>query len=858
MVPLRLTLKNFMCYRDSVPELDLESIHVACLCGDNGHGKTALLDAMTWVLWGQARARTQDELVHQGQQDMAVELEFKARGQRYRVSRRHSLSARSRQGSTVLELQVASDDGAQAITGNTVRETEDRIREILHLDYETFVNTAFLVQGKADLFSRSTPASRKETLAEVLDLKYYERLERLARDRGREKERELQEIEVAIGAHRGEIETRPGLEARLASVSATLDELAPVVDAQVARTEELQRSVGSLSSQRAELKAIDRRLNASRAETAELAWQVEAHEARTRDYDEVLQREDAVQEGFAQLEAARAGLERLDRALRAKGELDARKARIEQEIAVHGERLAGQAQALRNNIERELRPKAERLAELQRELDSTAAVQVGLDDLDRRVQAGRGELQELSAKKRFLEETNNSLKQEMEETRRKFEMLGEEEAECPLCRQPLGPEGKKHLTLEYETQGLQAKEQFRRNADEVKGLELAQFELTARTSDQENELTVGGRRLQTRMAELDRDLGEAKRAALELGPATAEMDRLDGQIAAESFAQEQRRSLAELEQELTLLGYDAVGHDHARDEVRSLEVYADLHRALLEAQRALPQEREALVTARRMLDGRRRQTAEDEDRRSALTRQLEALPELESRLSEARSTLQQAQKQQADVRVEHGVLNERLVRLARLDAEVRIQEQARRRVEREKNIYDELAAAFGKNGIQALIIETAMPQLQQDANELLGRLTENRMFLKLELQEGRRDRRTGLPSEALQILISDEVGTRSYETFSGGEAFRIDFALRIALSKLLARRSGAPLPILFIDEGFGTQDSEGQERLKEAIQSIQDDFEKIVVITHIEQVKESFPVRIEVTKTEMGSTFSVV
>ena len=132
------------------------------------------------------------------------------------------------------------------------------------------------------------------------------------------------------------------------------------------------------------------------------------------------------------------------------------------------------------------------------------------------------------------------------------------------------------------------------------------------------------------------------------------------------------------------------------------------------------------------------------------------------------------------------------------------------------------------------------------------------MFLKLELQQGRRDGKTGLPSESLQVLISDEVGTRSYETFSGGEAFRIDFALRIALSKLLARRSGAPLPILFIDEGFGTQDVYGQERLKEAIQSIQDDFEKIIVITHIEQIKESFPVRIEVTKTEGASTFVVV
>ena len=113
------------------------------------------------------------------------------------------------------------------------------------------------------------------------------------------------------------------------------------------------------------------------------------------------------------------------------------------------------------------------------------------------------------------------------------------------------------------------------------------------------------------------------------------------------------------------------------------------------------------------------------------------------------------------------------------------------------------------------------------------------MAIKFQLVAGRKDSRTGMVSEELDIKVSDEVGTRNYETFSGGEAFRINFAIRIALSKLLARRSGAPLPILFIDEGFGSQDLEGQEKLIQSIQSIQNDFEKIIVITHIEQIKDS-------------------
>ena len=111
--------------------------------------------------------------------------------------------------------------------------------------------------------------------------------------------------------------------------------------------------------------------------------------------------------------------------------------------------------------------------------------------------------------------------------------------------------------------------------------------------------------------------------------------------------------------------------------------------------------------------------------------------------------------------------------------------------------------------------------------------------------------------ETLDINISDELGTRSYEMFSGGEAFRINFAIRIALSKLLARRAGAPLRTLIIDEGFGTQDSHGIEKIKEAINFIQDDLDKILVITHIEELRDAFPTRIDVIKTSEGSTLEV-
>jgi exonuclease SbcC len=171
-----------------------------------------------------------------------------------------------------------------------------------------------------------------------------------------------------------------------------------------------------------------------------------------------------------------------------------------------------------------------------------------------------------------------------------------------------------------------------------------------------------------------------------------------------------------------------------------------------------------------------------------------------------------------------------------------------------KGLFDELTLAFGKKGVQALLIETAIPEIEREANALLGRMTDNQMHLTFETQ---RDTKKGDVSETLDIKIADGLGTRDYDAFSGGESFRLNFAIRIALAKLLAKRAGARLETLVIDEGFGTQDARGRERLVEAITSVQSEFKHILVITHIQELKDMFPVQIEITKTPQGSVWAI-
>lgn len=166
-----------------------------------------------------------------------------------------------------------------------------------------------------------------------------------------------------------------------------------------------------------------------------------------------------------------------------------------------------------------------------------------------------------------------------------------------------------------------------------------------------------------------------------------------------------------------------------------------------------------------------------------------------------------------------------------------------------------VAVALGKDGIQALLIEDAIPEIEQEANDLLARLTENQASIAI---ESLRDLKKGGTRETLDINISDAQGIRPYEMFSGGEAFRIDFALRIALSKLLARRAGTSLQTLIIDEGFGSQDQEGLSRIMDALYTIQDDFEKVIIVSHLAEMKEQFPVHFYIEKGPNGSTVNII
>jgi exonuclease SbcC len=224
----------------------------------------------------------------------------------------------------------------------------------------------------------------------------------------------------------------------------------------------------------------------------------------------------------------------------------------------------------------------------------------------------------------------------------------------------------------------------------------------------------------------------------------------------------------------------------------------------------------------------------------------------------AEALLLNLQERENHLRLEVGAAKQKVLVLDDLKSRYAALEVERRQSADQVAQYKQLERAFGKDGVPALLIEQALPQIETKANEILDRLTMGDMSVRFVTQAKYKDKSRDDLRETLEIQISDSAGIRDYEMFSGGEAFRVNFAIRLALSEILAQRAGARLQTLVIDEGFGSQDAQGRQRLIEAINLVRQDFAKILVITHIDELKEAFPNRIEVEKTNRGSVLIVV
>jgi exonuclease SbcC len=855
MIPIKLAMRNFMCYRDNVPPLHFDGIHLACICGNNGNGKSALIDAMTWALWGKTRAKSDDDLIHQGQTEMEVEFDFAVGQQPYRIIRKHSKpKRRGHSGRSSLDLLIASGDSFKLISGDSITQTQQKIIDILHMDYATFINSAFLKQGHADEFTKQPPTKRKEVLGNILGLSFYDELEEQAKELAKHQEAEGAQLDSAIKDISEELAQKPIYEAELKQAQTRLTEVEKVLAEQESRLNSLRQKKEALENKRLQLAQLEEHIAAIKGELERRDEEVRQHHSRVKEYEAVIAQRSTIEEGYAQLTEARRQNDELNQKLGLLVKLRESKSQLEMSIERAQAALITEHKLAQNKIT-ELEATSQRLPQLKIELKQVKAQWQQLAEQEEKLGRKKQTSQELRTQLNYLESSQTTLEREIAEIEEKLNLLlTQDGTTCPLCETEVGRDGLKRIEAKYAAERDSKADRLKSNQAELVSKKKELEWLEGEISPLEAKLNQDKASAQGRASVLNKEISEAQAADNQLNEARKRLTEIEQQLARKDFAVMEQQALAQLEGELAKLDYNSQQHEQVRHRLSQLEQYESPKRKLEEADRLINQEKEAACKAEEASQELRRRLEVDNQKRQELSEDLNALPQLITDLTRAETDYQALASQQKQAQELMGNVKAKLERCSELEIKKREKEKLLGQASREEKIYKDLAQVFGKKGIQALLIEMALPEIEAEANRLLGRMTDNRMHVKIETQ---RETKKGDVIETLDINIADELGTRNYEMFSSGEAFRINFAVRIALSKLLARRAGAPLPTLVIDEGFGTQDITGIEKLKEAINSIQDDFDKILVITHMEEMRDAFPTRIEVIKTAEGSTLEV-
>lgn len=857
MIPISLSLEGFLSYKEPV-EIDFTSFDLACISGENGAGKSSILDGITWALFG--RARKHDEsVINLDSKRAEVSLVFEYEGNQYQVRRTNP-----RGETKELSLSIRADQGGDSkpvwnpLTERTMRETDQKITEILRLDYESFVNASFFLQGEADQFTQHTPAARKKILTQILGLEIWETYRARALESRRRAERELNTLDGRLTEIQAELAEEDQRQQLLKSLEKQLAEAQEKRQVAEKSLEELQSILTSLDEQHKLVESQAARLEENRSKLTKDENKLAQRMNEQAKYRETLDQAEAIQGAFQEWQAARDSLVKWEATAEKFRESEIKRQEPLMQIAAEKARLLQEETSLLSRQD-EMKSNLERIPQLNTEKAKLQGqIEQALSDIQKR-DSMIDQLDGARQRQAEAKAENPRLFKEMQELKKRIQELQDTEgALCPLCGQELSQKDRAALIEDLEKQGKDLGDRYRENQATLKEADQVVKDLQLEIT----QLSLADNRLRSLQAEVDRidnQLESIDREKQEWNKnQLGVLESVQKTLAEETYAQDARQDLEKINAELKAIGYDAAEHDRVREltnqgaDIQAKKAELDKSEAALKPlDREISELEEQLEADRNSLDI---EETEFEQARQHLETARESAPDTH----QAERTLLDHKEKENILQRDVGAAQQKVAVLDNQKARQKELIAQREEITRRVKGYQQLEAAFGKNGVPALLIEQALPNIEAKANQILERLTGGDMSVRFITQREYKSSSRDDKKETLDIQIRDQAGIRDYEMYSGGESFRINFAIRLALSHILAQRAGAKLQTLVVDEGFGSQDSIGRQRLIEAINLVQGDFEKILVITHVEEIKEAFSTQLLVEKTPQGSQVTLV
>jgi DNA repair protein SbcC/Rad50 len=803
--PRRLEVQGFTAFREPTV-VDFAGADLFALVGPTGAGKTSIIDALTFALYGSVPRlddrRAVAPVISQNLTEARVRLDFSVAAQEYSAVR---VVRATKAGATTKEARL--ERGAEVLAGEA-KEVTAAVEAVVGLGFDHFTKCVSLPQGQFAQFLHAEPGKRQDLLVRLLDLGLYDRVAGAARQRAA-----LARNQADVIA--GQLERLAGATAEArAAAAARVDELA----------------------------ALARRLSAERPRLDELLGRAAEERNRADEAAAHLRLLDGV--------AAPAGVDELAAALATVTEARRRCAELEDDaaeaVAEAEARLAGlpdraslEAQSADHGRRGELLSALERGAAAESEAAATLATARAVEErarCDRRAHAS--ELDRLR-----IETHAQALTSEL--------AVG---SPCPVCRQRVHalPEGRGVADLERAERRLaeadrsleeataavekavarqvRVDEKLRRLRDDLADVE-ARLSDAAEPEALDDQLAV--------VAAAESDLAKAVQAARDARAAGREVGGRQDELLARE--REARRAFDAARDAVAVLGPPASGRRDLAADWAALVAWAtgrrpatmelaEDHRRLAEAARAeaaslLDQLRQVCCDAGVELAG----GGHADDGLQTLRGRPGTWPGEAVAAGHARA--------EADLR--------------RIDADMAdaetLRADRRRAVERQQ-VAEALAGHLAANRFEKWVLDEAVQQLVHGASQILGELTGDAYALAVDARSG-------------GFLVVDHANasqTRPARTLSGGETFLASLALALALADhlgaALAATGSARLDALFLDEGFGTLDPDALDVVAAALDELGASGRMVGVVTHVRELADRLPVRFEVRKVGGSAT----
>ena len=794
-----LRLKNYRRFK----ELDLEFPDgVVGILGPNGAGKSTIIESIAWALFGNVEeaTRTDKESIKRVgaavDEPCSVILDFELNGVEYRIER----EMRGKNLTTKATLRTK-----EAVLANSEKDATAKVEKLIGMDYKSFFTSVFARQKDLSALQDAQPGDRRKTVLKMLRIDAVDEVLQLVRDDRRDVSKRIEWAQKQLLDEDGR-DKEEVIKAGMPALEAASEEAAKRLKAASEKEQKASAEAEEARKQRDDLRKDYEGYNQALSElTAKRAALTASKERMARTSKRIGEVEDRLKR--------MPDLEKADSAWK---EVVAKKERLETEKL-----KAEKAAHLRKDI-----------ADLTREHDATqkelegsrgaikaaAGLEGELREADRQREESVAERTRLSARIGELRAGVSERRSAAAKDRKKLEEISAagRDGVCPTCERALGDAYALLIEKLKETMSAAEKEAAAREKDAV-----------------DAESAVG--------SALKREEALAKRRA-------AKERELTLVRRTEAAASEKEKSLARLSERMRSKTGEltAIGETHFSEEEHTVtKAEHDRLRPLHDEYTRLKGTEEELGRLRRDLADAKEQServGREEGVVAGMVAVLEpkkaqydvAYKQLDQKTAELNTAKDERHKAAtAREKSEHGLTQAR--------QEIERIERTKKSIEADSRSKDELAdleevlLAFRDN-----LVARVAPVLAEATSTLLSAMTGGR-YDTVEL------------SDTYEMRVHDQGQAYDLKRYSGGESDIANLALRLAVSRTIAERAGAsPVSFLVLDEIFGSLDKGRRESVMRALNALAGSFRQILLITHIEEVKELFGPIIRVEETADG------